>query len=257
MHTETLFVRRAATVSPQEAKARLAEKYPGYTVKNFKVESSEDGEFYTAALTRQAEHPEIGAEPLDVGPEPEADESPDSPEPEDKPEPKEDKGDDSGLEHKLDKIVDMLQTLVGGGDPETPESPVDSKPLPPPVKEPHGMPSGPSPMGMFGSKRYLTVVRDNSKTTKMVDAKTELDKEFAPHGFKVAKMVRKDDTIVAGLVRSNWDQWEQELNQQEMAAPGSTIPDPNLQPEEYQRWLAMQQQHGLSPAQLPQNTHGI
>jgi hypothetical protein len=133
----------------------------------------------------------------------------DSPEPpkEDKPE---EKG-NSGLEHKLDKIMDMLQTLVGGD--ETPadhaggESPVDSKPLPPPVKEPHPAMGGGGggAMGLFGKKLQLTVERENSKDVKLATAKAELDAEFAPHGFKVAKMVRKDDKIIAGLVRNTND----------------------------------------------------
>lgn len=35
----------------------------------------------------------------------------------------------------------------------------------------------------------------------MAAARTELDTEFGPYGFKVKKMIRRDDKIVAGLVR--------------------------------------------------------
>jgi hypothetical protein len=38
---------------------------------------------------------------------------------------------------------------------------------------------------------------------KIAAAKAELDAEFNPEGFKVVKMVRRDDKIVAGLVRSD------------------------------------------------------
>jgi hypothetical protein len=203
MQTESLLVRRAATVSPQDAKARLAEKYPAYKLVEFKTEiDNNNNQFYVASLMKAAEHPEVGVEPLDVGgpespPEPES-EAPEAP----KEEHKEEKS-EGGLEHKLDKILDMLHTLVGGGDdapaPED-SGPVDSKPLPPPVPEP--LPSmGQTQHPMFAKKQQLTVVRENSKNTRLAEAKAELDAEFNQHGFKVAKMVRRDDKIVAGLVR--------------------------------------------------------
>lgn len=276
MQTESLLVRRAATVSPQDAKARLAEKYPAYKLVEFKTEIDNDNnQFYVASLMKAAEHPEVGVEPLDVGGPESPPEAPEAPK-EEKSEHKEEKS-EGGLEHKLDKILDMLHTLVGGGDDSDDsltngsEGPVDSKPLPPPVPEPlpsMGQAQHPmfakkkesvlkdeiepqvevkfndaigrpttqvvplsalhlydqwpgkgaytatpidssvtnlreptTPRMAFAKKQQLVVVRDNSKNVMMAEAKAELDAEFNQHGFKVAKMVRRDDKIVAGLIR--------------------------------------------------------
>ncbi len=198
MQTETIMVRRAATVSEADARARLGEKYPGWAVSHFKIEEEDGHRYFVATLDKTAEHPEAGlADVVDAGPDAgPAPDAPEAPEP-----PKEEKSESSGLEHKMDQVLDMLKTLVHGGDDEPP---ADDKPLPPPVKEPMGLGAG-GPMGMspFHGKLHMVVARDNSSNVKLATAKAELDTEFGPHGFRVAKMVRRDDKIVAALVRAN------------------------------------------------------
>jgi len=168
----------------------------------------DDKEFYIAHLTKGAE---VGiADALSMpAPEPPAlDLPPTDDDKESDEKPKEDKGDNSEIMGRLDKIEDMLKTLVGGDDPDTAGDPVPKghgKPLPPPVMPPgggigHGM-GNPMMAKRLAGRVNLTTVRDNSRNVKMAAARTELDTEFGPYGFKVKKMIRRDDKIVAGLVR--------------------------------------------------------
>lgn len=196
MQTETIMVRRAATVSEADARARLGDKYPGWDVTSFKIEEEDGDRYFVATLDKTAEHPPVGIE--DVGPPEPPAEGPDEGDSEEPEPPKEEKSESSGVEAKLDKLLDMMKTLVHGGDDEDP--PADKAPLPPPVKEPLGM--GGMGMSPFHGKLHLVVAREDDGI-KLAAAKAELDEEFGPHGFRVAKMVRKDKQVVAALVRAN------------------------------------------------------
>jgi hypothetical protein len=220
---ETLTIRKVADVSEAAAKAAIKTKFAGYKIASFKTERAPDGQtYYSALITRTADHPQAGLPepPMPGGLEPDLgsggdindspEDLPDAPEDE----PKEDKGDKiSELEGKLDHLLNLVEQLTGSGDepaePELPktEHPKEHHDLPDPAQEPVGPAAGP-PMGSMFSKKlagrmHVTVVRDNSANVKIAAAKAELDAEFNPEGFKVVKMVRRDDKIVAGLVRSD------------------------------------------------------
>lgn len=232
---ETLTIRRPSEdfASVAEAKESILKRFAGYRIASFKTEEDHSGQsFYSALITKKSDHPQAGLPeppmPGGLGPDPALPSEGDTVDPEnvtseDNPDaeaakPKEDKGDSKihELETKLDHLLNLVEKLTGGEDkpdelaePELPNTEHPGKPhheLPPPAQEPIGPGAG-GPMGMFGSKlagrMQVTAVRDDAKNVTIKTAKAELDATFNPYGFKVVKMVRRDDKIVAGLIRVN------------------------------------------------------
>lgn len=210
-----------ANVSPEQAMADLVRNYAGYEIVSFRRETNAQQQPVFKALIKKAEVP-MGADgppqdsavgmpaPEDMGPPP----------PEEAPEEKPEHHDPiKHLTEQIHELTKLVKKVLGeGGDEDgdvdkaVPNSdPAAGKDLPPPVQEPlPQMPGGSSMLSKrLAGKQHTVAVNEDAGNMTIKEAKAELDKEFNPVGFRVAKIVTRHidgkRQIIAGLVRVSED----------------------------------------------------